>query len=580
MRRRPTLRLAGAVALVATLVPVHGTPRAAAAGPGLNGGGSSFAKLEIDQWRAEVARKPYELDVNYVAQGSSFGRNQYIIGALDFAASDIPFQPAELSELNKTGRKDFAYVPVSAGGLGFMYNLIDSGGQQITNLNLDPNSACRMFTDDTMMWNDPALQALNPNLGLPDHRVGAIVRADGSGTSFVLSEFCIATAPDVWAAFQAAEQNNPSAVPELAAGDPISNWPTNRFGSAVAADGVAAAVADSSGLYGVTYNEAGFAKVRGFPNANMRNASGNFTQPTEQAVSIALGYATGRANGTFQLDFQGGDPAAYFPSTYSYVIAQTTGFDPAKGEVLARFLCYSITKGQRVELTEALGYARLSAPLVELGRVAIAKIPGAPPWDQCKVESAAPPPPPPSGGGSTGGGSTGGGSTGGGSTGGGAAPAGGGSAGDGSASAGGGSTGGGTAAGGGSTGGGTAAGGGSTGAGTVGAGALPASGANNSGAVTPLGAAGASGVVVCTDPDTGLAAACDSVASMLPVPGAGAAGGTALPASAKPLAPKNPVVEPDSGGPTATQILWWLLQGASICAVGFALAGAKTRLLS
>ncbi len=562
--RRPMLRVTGAVALVgALMVPIQGVDRADAAGPGLNGGGSSFAKLEIDQWRAEVARKPYELDINYVAQGSSFGRNQYIIGALDFAASDIPFQGPELTELNKTARKDFVYVPVSAGGLGFMYNLVDTSGQQVTDLNLDPHTACRMFTDDTMTWNDPELQALNPNLSLPDHRIGAIVRADGSGTSFVLSEFCIATAPDVWAAFQAAEQNNPSAVPELAAGSPISNWPTNRFGSAVAADGVAAAVADSSGLYGVTYNEAGFAKVRGFPNANMRNASGNFTQPTEKAVSIALGYATGRTNGTFQLDFQGGDPAAYFPSTYSYVIAQTTGFDPAKGEVLARFLCYSITKGQRVELTEALGYARLSAPLVELGKNAVAQIPGAPPWDQCKVESA--PPPPSAGGGSTGGGSTGGGSTGGGSTGGGSTEAAGGSSG--------GSTGGGTAAGGG-----TATGGGTAGAGT------PASpgvgGSGQSTAISPTGAAGASNSAVCTDPDTGLAAACDSVASLSPGSEAAGAIGTGPSTSVKTLAPKNPVVESDSGGPTTTQILWWLLQGASICAVGFALAGAKTRLVS
>jgi ABC-type phosphate transport system substrate-binding protein len=568
--RSTMLRLVGVavVMLAGVLCPPSSVPRASAAGPGLNGGGSSFAKLEIDQWRAEVARKPYELGINYVAQGSSFGRNQYIIGALDFAASDIPFQAPELVELNKTARKDFVYVPVSAGGLGFMYNLIDTAGQQVTNLNLSPHSACRMFTDDTMKWNDPELQTLNPNLSLPDHRVGAIVRADGSGTSYVLSEFCISTSPDVWSAFQAAELNNSSAVPELAAGEPISNWPTNRFGSAVAADGVAAAVADASGLYGITYNEAGFAKVRGFPNASMLNAAGQFTQPTEGAVSIALGYATGRPNGTFQLDFQGADPAAYFPSTYSYVIAQTTGFDPAKGEVLARFLCYSITKGQRVDLTEALGYARLSAPLIELGKTAIAQIPGAPPWDQCKVESA--PPPPASGGGATGGGATGGGATGGGATGGGAT--GGGATGaDATAS---GATGGAASAG---TTGNAAAGNGSSGTGVAGGGVTSTSLAPTGIGVSTDSGADPNSALVCTDADTGLPADCSTV-------GEGAAsqqvaGQTQGASAATALTPKNPTVVESSGTPTTTQILWWLLQGASICALGFALAGMRSRLV-
>ena len=311
--RRSLLVLVGVlIAVVAPLLPA--TPRAATsvarAAPSLNGGGSSFAKLEIDQWRAEVARNPFNLSINYVAQGSSFGRQQYIAGALDFAASDIPFTQNELSAL--TGpRANFTYVPVSAGGLGFMFNLVDNSGQRVNDLNLTPHLVCRIFTDPSMMWNDPELVAVNAQIasGLPAERVRAIVRSDGSGTSYVLSEYCIDRAPDVWGPFVQSLQGDGNVDPVFKAGGPTSNWPPGIFGSALAADGVAAAVADSSGLYSITYNEAGFAKVRGFPNANVRNSAGVFTQPTEAAVSVALAYATGRADGTFKLDFDGPDPA-------------------------------------------------------------------------------------------------------------------------------------------------------------------------------------------------------------------------------------------------------------------------------
>jgi len=153
-----------------------------------------------------------------------------------------------------------------------------------------------------------------------------------------------------------------------------------------------------NGKDAITYNEAGFAKERGLPNATVQNASGRFTAPEEEAVTVALGYASpnkpgGVEDGTFSLNYTGADPRAYFPSTYSYVIAQTAGFPADKGAVLARFLCYAVTKGQ--EIAPRLQYARLSSVLVELALRQAAKIPGFPGLDQCAVAGAAAPPPPP-----------------------------------------------------------------------------------------------------------------------------------------------------------------------------------------
>jgi ABC-type phosphate transport system substrate-binding protein len=565
-----------ATALWVPLVPSATQPaKAYAAGPAINGGGSSFAKLEIDQWRAEVARKPFELKVNYVAQGSTFGREQFLQGNLEFAASDIPFTVNELQRLANTPRKDFVYVPVSAGGLGFMYNLIDTSGNRVTDLKLTRNAVCRMFTEVDMRWNDAEIQAVNPNISLPAEFVRPIVRADGSGTSYVFSEFCINVAPAAWQAFVADRSSkDPGLDDAFKAGEPTSNWPQSwgRSSAALAADGVAAAVADSNGLYAVTYNEAGFAKVRGFPNASVQNSTGAFTQPTEEAVSVALTYADGRPDGTFKLDYSGPAPEAYFPSTYSYVIAQTTGFPADKGEVLAKFLCYAVTKGQRVDLTAALGYARLSEPLVRLAEAAIIKIPGSPPWEQCKVESAPPPPAPttvatvattvPLRGGT-------------------------GTTQPGTAT---------TVAGGGGGGGGGVAPTTSivrdpvTGSTTVitsppAAGRAPATSIvidqkTGETIVVTIPAADASGD--CLDPVTGLPvdpSFCNIVLIEDPAAddGSGAAPVNAAPPAAASPAAKNPVVSAAEEEIDVTAIAWWLLQGAAVCGVGVALAGVARR---
>ena len=388
------LLLAAALALLFPALPAH------AEGPAVNGGGSSFAALEIDQWRADVARKPLQLKINYVSQGSTFGRLQYASGTLDFGASDIQFQPGELTPDNP--RSSFVYVPVSAGGIGFMYNLVDGSGQRVTDLKLTRKAACRIFSEPGMKWNDPELVTANPRLQGVDREIRPVVRQDGSGTSFVFSEFCIAVAQPTWQAFidRLRASNEGGLSDDFKAGRPVSNWPTGwgRVSSALAADGVANAVADSvSGKDAITYNEAGFAKVRDFPNALVQNAAGRYLLPEEEAVTVALGYAVpntpgGQENGTFTLNYSGPDERAYFPSTYSYVIAQTTGAPADKGEVIAKFLCYAVTKGQ--EAAVPLGYARLSSVLVDLSLRQVSRIPGYPGKDACVVASSAAPPPP------------------------------------------------------------------------------------------------------------------------------------------------------------------------------------------
>ncbi len=407
-------RAVAAVAiLAATSFMLPGTA-GAQGGPTVSGGGASFPGLELQQWRADVAGPPYNLNINYTSAGSTFGREQYIAGTLDYGVSDIRFQPDELPRVQNSPRRNFVYVPISAGALAFMYNVVGTNGQRITNLRLTQTDVCRLFTEPDITWNDPSIVATNPGVPLPASKVRPVLRSDGSGTSYVFSEFCLSTARTTWLKFVGyIQQNfNNSGNIDLYGLRPTSNWPQGWGASATAfaSDGVARTVAnDGTGRDSITYVETGFAQKLGRPTASIRNAAGQFTPPLPPNATVALGYASGQADGTFRLNYTGPDPRAYFPSTYSYVIAQTNGFDPAKGRVLSTFLNYAVTAGQR--RAEPLAYARLSTVLVNLALDSITRIPGAPPRP---TDLFGAPPPPDVAGGGGGAGAAGGGPAGGG----------------------------------------------------------------------------------------------------------------------------------------------------------------------
>jgi phosphate transport system substrate-binding protein len=384
---------------------------ARADGPLVNGGGSSFGALAFQKWSPETARKPYSLSVNYSSQGSTFGRVQYMSGTLDFGASDIPFSAGELSQLQSKRcvggdtSTCFTYVPVTSGGLALMYNLVDSRQQRITDLKITRETFCRIVTGDIVNWKE--LAADNPKLASVDQPIALASRSDGAGESYVMSQYCMKVAPDVWAAFVKHSQGDSNADSDLRAGRATSYWPNtgtkgNSFNAINGADAVANFVADPvTGPGSAGYVAAAYAQVRHFPVASVQNGAGVFTQPLESNVTVALGYAQANnvtaanphGDGTFTLAFDGPDQRAYFPSTYTYVIAQTKGWDAAKGSVLGRYLCYAVSKGQ--ENFPPNSYARLSSVLVTLSINQIAKIPGAPAPANCPVAGSAPPPAPP-----------------------------------------------------------------------------------------------------------------------------------------------------------------------------------------
>ena len=335
--------------------------RVAASGPTLNGAGSTWVQIALDQWRADIAQQGYS--INYSGIGSSAGRQAFIQNTVDFAASEIPFQPGE------SPSRAFEYLPDVAGGTALMYNLHAPDGSRITSLKLDAHAAARIFTGGLTSWQDSEVQSLNPGLTIQEPNVNAVVRSDGSGTSAQFSLYLASQAPSVWNPF--AQANGCPA--------PCSLWPPIFPAAQNGSDGVASFIADSTkGPGGIGYVEAGYAQGYSFPVAALHNASGNYTLPTAGNVATALQHAGFNADNSQNLSgvYVAPEANAYPMSSYSYLIAPTSGFDPAKGAVLGRWLIYIACGGQRE--AAPLGYSPLPPVLVKNVFDAVHRIPGAP----------------------------------------------------------------------------------------------------------------------------------------------------------------------------------------------------------
>lgn len=403
---RFTVALVAATAAITLVLPAR---PAFADGPTLHAAGSTWVQIALQQWTSDVSR--FGVSVDYQGIGSTAGRQNYMYSLIDFAATEIPYQPDELAQYHKELKDRFRayqYIPDVAGGTAFMYNLSDpTTGRRITNLRLQSSTIAKIFTGQITSWRDAAIVADNPGVNLPNVPLTPVVRSDSSGTSGQLSLYLQATQPAIWNPFAAAHGCPP----------PCANWPTNPpFIGQSLSSGVTNYVASSPGT--INYVEAGYALAKGFPVVYVHNVSGNWALPLSQNVSTALTHATLNADLTQNLGgvYNAPEANAYPISSYSYLITPTTAIDPAKGLVLGKFLLYVACAGQQE--APLLGYSPLPPQLVSFVFQAVNRINGHPPTPdlntpQGRAQCANPTIP---GGGSAGGGGIPGGGSSGGST--------------------------------------------------------------------------------------------------------------------------------------------------------------------
>lgn len=359
--------------LIALILTGVSTP-AHADGPTINGSGSTWSAIAIDQWRADVSNQK-GLTVNYNAVGSSSGREYYIsLGEqTDFAVSEIPFVGDEPSRL-AARKRTFQYLPIVAGGTAMMYNLKDSAGRQIRDLRLSPAVIAGIFTGKLRMWNDPKIVA-DYGKALPATAITPVIRSDGSGTSAQFAAYLAHEATAVWAPFAKAKM--------LDANVPVSNYPDT--GNSIAqkgSDGIANYIANPVvGVGAIGYLESSYAVQRNFPVVAVKNKSGKYVLPTSRNVSTALAKATLNSDRTQNLEgvYTNPDAIAYPISSYSYMIVpKGTGMSADKSAVLGKFMLFFACEGQAS--ASLLGYSPLPKNLVEIVFDAIRDLPaGKPP---------------------------------------------------------------------------------------------------------------------------------------------------------------------------------------------------------
>ncbi|HUF97755.1 MAG TPA: phosphate ABC transporter substrate-binding protein PstS, partial [Ilumatobacter sp.] len=369
-----------ALALTASAVSVGATVSAQDGGyQRISGEGSSWSANAIDAMRVNVTQ--FGITVDYNPSGSTAGRKNFLNGIVDFAASDIPFQfePEDGSAPENPALGSYAYIPVTAGGTAFMYNL-KINGKPVTNLRLSGENVSKIFTGGITMWNDPALATDNPGITLPARAIVPVVRSDGSGSTAQFTQWMIDRHPDVWNDYC----NRSGRAPACGF---TSFYPTIQGMIAQAGDlGVAGYVSQNFAEGAIGYVNYSYALGVQFPVAKVLNAAGYYTEPTPENVAVSLLQARINTDEsdltvylTQQLDgvYEDTDPRSYQLSSYSYFILPTVvqgQFNEAKGRTLGAFAYYAMCQAQ--QQSASLGYSPLPINLVESSFDQIRRIPG------------------------------------------------------------------------------------------------------------------------------------------------------------------------------------------------------------
>lgn len=367
-----------AAMIVTSAVAFQSNPASADSFQRISGEGSSWAAGAIEAMRVNV--KQFGLTIDYNPSGSTAGRKNFLNGTVDFAASDIPFQftPDDGSAPENPAPGSYAYMPVTAGGTSFMYNL-KINGQRVTNLRLSGENVSKIFTSAITSWDDPALVADNPGLNLPKRKIVPVVRSDGSGSSAQFTLWMINQHGGIWQDYCRRSGRAPKC-------GSTSFYPTVPGMIAQSGDlGVAGYVSQNFAEGAIGYVNYSYSLGARFPVAKVLNKAGFYNEPTPENVAVSLLKA--RINQdrgssdylTQQLDgvYNDNDARNYPLSSYSYLILPTAirgQFNQAKGKSMGAFSYYAMCQAQ--EQSASLGYSPMPINLVQGSFEQIRKIPG------------------------------------------------------------------------------------------------------------------------------------------------------------------------------------------------------------
>jgi len=300
----------------------------------LRGAGATFPWPIYQKWFEAYQQKSPEVRIGYDPVGSESGIQLLSHGEVDFAGSDMPLSDQAMAD-SKVRFVQFATV---LGAVVPIYNL-----QSVKQfLNFTPEALAGIYLGTIKRWNDPLIQASNPGVSLPDSEIVVVHRSDGSGTTFVWTDYLAKVSPE-W-------------KQRVGAASARISWPLGR--GAERNDGVAALVRRT--LNSIGYVELIYAIQHELRYGAVRNGAGNFVKADLASVTAAAGGMGESGKTDFRVSITNAPGKDAYPiSTFTWVLLPEEGERGPKRSAVVEFLRWALTSGQRQ--CASLGYAPLPA---------------------------------------------------------------------------------------------------------------------------------------------------------------------------------------------------------------------------
>jgi phosphate transport system substrate-binding protein len=314
----------------------------------ITGAGATFPYPIYSKWFDAYHKLHGDIEINYQSIGSGGGIRQVTAGTVDFGASDGPMTDQQIAAYKQKRGTDILHFPTVLGADVPAYNIPGVKAK----LRFTPAALAGIFLGTITKWNDPAIAGPNPSVKLPATTIQVAHRADGSGTTYVWTDYLSKVSPQ-W-------------QKTVGKGTAV-RWPVGLGGKGN--EGVAGLIQQTPGCIG--YIELIYAVQNHIPYGSVRNAAGKYIQADLPSVSAAA--AGVELPDDFRVSITNSPaPDAYPISSFTWMLIPAKISDPAKRQAIVDFLHWMLTEGQT--MTNALSYAPLPKPVVEKEEQAISKI--------------------------------------------------------------------------------------------------------------------------------------------------------------------------------------------------------------
>jgi len=308
---RRTIGLFAAAVLIAAASSVSATTE-------LTGAGSTFDYPFFSKAFYDYSQQHGDVSVNYQSIGSGGGIQQFIAKTVDFGATDVP---ASADELKLAGASALQ-IPVALGGVAIGYNLPGIG----KGLSLSREILAEIYLGKVTQWNDPAIEKINPGLKLPNISIAVVHRSDGSGTSYIFTDFLSTVSPE-W-------------KEKVGKGKSVQ-WPVGIGGKGN--EGVAGQVSETPGAIG--YIELAYVLQNDMTYAQIQNKGGHYVYPSVATIKAAAATKPNVNPSDFSIvDADGTD--SYPICGYSWALLYKNPTDASRGAQLKTVMQWLVTKGQ------------------------------------------------------------------------------------------------------------------------------------------------------------------------------------------------------------------------------------------